>query len=163
MIPVATQWDFDKHGRLKWKWRPYIKTTNFVLSLLRRAYSHWLAPAMYISRSRHKVGLWTDFTVSGLVFAVTTSLHIFLVIWMTLIFKSSLSSYEKTKISVPIISRNSRSVRAKTGLLSGDNDLFGLDLHMFRGENSAGMILWNINLTLSCVKRLVNRFVSNLI
>ena len=54
MTVVATQWDFNKHGRLKWKWKPYIKTTNFALSLFRRVYSHWLAHAMYISRSRSR-------------------------------------------------------------------------------------------------------------
>ena len=52
MIVVATQCDFNKHGRLKWKWRPYIRTTNFALSLFRHAYSHWLAPVMYKPRSR---------------------------------------------------------------------------------------------------------------
>ena len=49
---MATQGDSNEHGRLKWKWRPYIKTTNFALSMFCHAYSHWLAPAMYISRTR---------------------------------------------------------------------------------------------------------------
>ena len=45
MIAVATQCDFNKHGRLKWKWRPYIRTRNFALSLFRRTY--WLQWCTY--------------------------------------------------------------------------------------------------------------------
>ena len=60
-IVVATQWDSNKHGSQKWKWRPYIKTTNFAFSLFRHAYSHWLAPTMYISRSNTSF-LWPGHT-----------------------------------------------------------------------------------------------------